>query len=95
MTITDTIYHKHNFARINDQVHATCVENKMRFEYSAELCDAMDVCYNTLHQMYRGKPKSDKRWRPWRKVANKHYIKRAEAIDPTHNNYDGRNHVTE
>ena len=45
------VAHEHNFAAIADQLHATCVWNKLRFEFSASLCDALDRCYDTLHQV--------------------------------------------
>jgi len=95
MTITDTVAHEHNFEAIADQLHATCVWNKLQFEFSAALCDALDRCYATLHQMHRGAPKKPWQWPAWRSAASTERIAEAEATLPHHNNYDGRNYITE
>eukprot|EP00613_Pedinella_sp_CCMP2098_P072149 CAMPEP_0171931508 /NCGR_PEP_ID=MMETSP0993-20121228/29500_1 /TAXON_ID=483369 /ORGANISM="non described non described, Strain CCMP2098" /LENGTH=542 /DNA_ID=CAMNT_0012571555 /DNA_START=24 /DNA_END=1652 /DNA_ORIENTATION=- len=95
MTITDTVAHEHNFGQIADQLYATCTHDKMRFGFSADLCDGLDGCFNKLHEMHTGKPKPAHMWRPWRTVAKESEIKNREKVLPAHNNYDGRNYITE
>ena len=46
-------------------------------------------------QMHTGKPKPPKKWKPWRSLATGEHIKALQAVKPKHNNYDGRNHITE
>ena len=53
---------------INDMLHGTCTHDKMRFGFSAALCDALDTCYGLLHEMHTGRPKPASRWKPWREV---------------------------
>lgn len=45
--------------------------------------------------MHTGKPKPPKKWKPWRSLATGEHIKALQAVKPKHNNYDGRNHITE
>ena len=89
------VAHEHNFRGIADMLHATCTHDRMRFGFSAALCDGLDQCYDTLHTMLTGEPKPAHKWRPWRSIATAEYIAKAEKIDPSHNNYDGRNFITE
>ena len=95
MTITDTVAHAHNFDQINDQLWATCAHEKHTFMFSAELCDALQVCYERMHEHWRGKPKPNWRWAPWRTLASDELIAKKEDTIPEHNNYDGRNYITE
>lgn len=95
MTITDTVAHGNNFEGIADQLHATCAYNKHSFDLSAELCDALDTCYEDLYLEHRNAPKPSWRWKPWRELASDETIRKRTATRSHHNNYDGRNYITE
>ncbi|KAH8095003.1 hypothetical protein JL720_2272 [Aureococcus anophagefferens] len=60
------------------------------------LCDALDACYNVLHRAFKdGRDKPPSMWRPWRGLAAPELVEKRKTIVPEHNNYDGRNYITE
>lgn len=95
MTLTDTVAFEHNFESVADQLHATCALNRHSFDFSAQLCDALDECFAFWHERHLGTPKPDWKWMNWRKLVNPDVIARRESVLPAHNNYDGRNYITE
>lgn len=95
MTLTDTVAFERNFESVADQLHATCALNRHSFDFSAQLCDALDGCFSFWHERHLGMPKPDWKWMNWRKLVNRDLIERRESVLPSHNNYDGRNYITE
>ena len=45
--------------------------------------------------MYEGKPLPEGKWPHWRSVAGDEHVAKREKTEPHHNNYDGRNYITE
>ncbi|KAH8057117.1 hypothetical protein JL721_9857 [Aureococcus anophagefferens] len=95
-TITDTAVHARNFAAVADKLHGECTREVLDFRFSGQLCDALDACYNVLHRAFKdGRDKPPSMWRPWRGLAAPELVEKRKTIVPEHNNYDGRNYITE
>lgn len=95
MTVTGTVVHKYNFELIADKLYYECTTGQLQFDFSGKLCDALDKCYPLWHKYLKGHDVSPNRWRPWREAASAEIVKKKDAMRPTENNYDGRNHITE
>lgn len=96
VTITDTAIHAHNFRAVIGQLHSECARDSLNFKFSAALCDALDTCFVTLHDLFDSKETTNsKPPPPWRSIATPALIQKREAISPIENNYDGRNYITE
>mmetsp|Transcript_42162 Transcript_42162/g.112501 ORF Transcript_42162/g.112501 Transcript_42162/m.112501 type:complete len:109 (+) Transcript_42162:592-918(+) len=53
------------------------------------------TCYEYWHEVYEGKPLPEGKWAHWRSVAGEAQVAKREKTEPHHNNYDGRNYITE
>lgn len=95
ITLTDTAMHARNFEAIAERLHSECARKALDFKFSAALCDALDSCYDALYSRFAGRPKPRSSFPPWRTLASPDIIKEREATLATHNNYDGRNYITD
>ena len=53
------------------------------------------TCYEYWYEVYEGKPLPEGKWAHWRSVAGEAQVAKREKTEPHHNNYDGRNYITE
>jgi len=95
MTVTGTVVHGGNFEFIADKLHSECVKSALAFDFSADLCDALDDCYQLWHKVLKGKEAPPSRWKPWRELATPSEEAKRNAQLSTGNNYDGRNYIAE
>lgn len=96
ITITDTALHERNFDAVADKLHAECTRDLLNFKFSARLCDALDLCYDTMRRIFvKGEGKPSTVWPPWRTVAGDAVVKKRQNTKVSDNNYDGRNYITE
>ena len=59
---------------------------------SRTMLDPMFMC---RHEHYKGAPKPAWRWQDWRGIAGAEQLEKREKTLSIHNNYDGRNYITE
>jgi len=99
MTLTDTVAHAYNAEGIWAKTYGECTgRQSLRFDFSAQLCDALGgKCEDHWRERSReaGRAWSGQKLAPWRTNARVGEVSKKEAIKPTHNNYDGRNHIAE
>ena len=68
----------------------------MNFDLSAKLCDAVEQCATWWNNAASAAGVDVQvHSRDWRADAVNGAVERREKTDPTHNNYDGRNYITE
>jgi len=98
MTLTDTVAHTGNAEGILDKIYGECSGRyPLNFDLSAKLCDAVLGCASKFWQAAARNVGVG--WqtpsRSWRADGDPSYVAKREAVLPEHNNYDGRNHITE
>lgn len=98
MTLTDTVAHEGNAEGIMMKTFGECTgRNPLNFDFSSQLCDALDTCNTYWKERVKaegGKWRGEDR-EPWRDSTSADRIKKLEDTKPEHNNYDGRNYITE
>jgi hypothetical protein len=98
MTLTDTVAHEGNAEGIMGKTFGECSgRNSLNFDFSSKLCDLLHECTKWWHRRIKseGKAWHGEDHEGWRDVANPNHIKKLEETSPEHNNYDGRNYITE
>merc|ERR1711920_146527 len=99
ITLTDTVAFAGNAEGILGKTRGECTgKASLNFDFSAELCDALDGCYDWWKEETERVGvswNSKQKVKSWRKDAVAGRVKKAEAMRPEHNNYDGRNYITE
>jgi len=98
MTLTDTVAHVGNAEGIMMKTLGECTGRApLNFDFSSQLCDRLHECT----KWWQAKAKEEGvAWRgedieSWRESSTAEHIKKLEAVRPEHNNYDGRNYITE
>jgi len=98
MTITDTVAHVGNAAGIMGKTWGECSgRSPLKFDFSSQLCDALEECTAWWQRRVKksGEHWSDEDRETWRDAASADHIAKLEKVKPEHNNYDGRNYITE
>lgn len=96
MTLTDTVAHEGNAEGIMGKAFGEC-SNKasLSFDFSSQLCDALDECTKWWRRRTGETAWHEKDHEGWRGYADAAHITKIEKVKPEHNNYDGRNYITE
>ena len=92
-TYTDTIVTPGNYRGIAGKLLQSCARGDPMRDFSAELCDVLDTCYPMWEGKWGDGQKSE--WPTWRSFADHSQLAEREAIESHHNNYDGRNYISE
>ena len=98
VTLTDTIMNARNAEGILDKVFGECTGSApLRFDLSAKLCDVILTCVSEHWRSIADERgiKWGGKTQNWRDAADPERVATLEAIMPWHNNYDGRNFITE
>jgi len=100
ITLTDTVFGTDNAKQIFSKVYGECTgKDPLGFDMSVELCDAMLLCgveYWKNVFTKSGIPwPNESKYASWRKNTDPNYLAVKETVMPWHNNYDGRNYITE
>ena len=53
LTVTGTVVHEWNYRTVANRLHSECSASALNFLFSAELCDALDKCYDHWHEHVR------------------------------------------
>jgi len=98
MTLTDTVAYSHNAEGIMAKTFGECSgQAPLNFDFSAQLCDALHECTKWWQRRAKkeGVPVYATGGESWRSVAKQARVDKMEKVMPEHNNYDGRNYITE
>ena len=95
VTLTGTVATQTNHRRLAAVLFDECVKGRLGFRFSGELCDNLEKCYEVMRAKWspdRPLPREKTNWRNW---ATTEIRKERSEILSHHNNYDGRNFITE
>ena len=53
LTLTGTVVHEWNYRTVANRLHSECSASSLNFLFSAQLCDALDKCYDHWHEHVR------------------------------------------
>jgi hypothetical protein len=93
MTVTGTVVTSSNYDTVTNKLFGECARSSLSFDFSADLCDALDTCYDLWYERWRPGQQSPRM--PWRQASLPDNIVVKEAINPKDSNYDGRNFIGE
>ena len=95
VTLTGTIATAKNHRRFSNVLFDECVQGRLGFRFSAELCDGLEKCYKVMNDKWSPNQPLPKQKTNWRDFASKDILAEREKTLWHHNNYDGRNYITE
>lgn len=87
VALTGTTVHRWNHQLVAQRLRGECVTEGLRLDFSADLCDALDRCYELWHEEYGSANGHESSWDKWRQVADSSVVSRKLLIDPANTPY--------